>query len=586
MKTQFYCSIISIILLMGCIRESRRIENQIIFSKVYGYVKYFHPSDESAELDWKSFAIYGAAQMDKCRSTNDVIQVLEKLFEPIAPTIKFSTNISDFDSTLTKPASTEGFRYTFWQHRGVGIGMNNEKSIYESKRINRNNGEVNAQLFDDCPDVNEYTIKQIGKGIYCQIPIALYCNGAYTFPQANQNNLASLKGKIESIKDSKDFDLHTGLGNVVNVYNVFQHFYPYFDVVDVNWEAELRNALKQSYTDETNLDHLITLQKFTASLKDGHIKVYNNSIRSNYAPPIVWEWLENKLVITYVEQENDSIKVGDIVTHINGKNSAQYFEEVYSRISAATTGYLNHRANKESLLGEFCSYITIEIEGKEYQLKRTVNQYDWLQSIDNKPTHNEIGTGVWYLNLDKIEMDTINMLLPKLSESKSIICDLRGYPNKNGGFITNLMAIEDTTSAWMQVPQIIYPDQDSIIQYKKGNWLGYVVPRNPYLGDKKVIFIIDGSAISYAESIMGYIEGYNLATIIGHPTAGTNGNVNWFSLPGGYNISWTGMKVIKHDGSQLHGVGILPDINLEKTIQGLKDGRDEFLEKALELAKK
>ena len=84
---------------------------------------------------------------------------------------------------------------------------------------------------------------------------------------------------------------------------------------------------------------------------------------------------------------------------------------------------------------------------------------------------------------------------------------------------------------------------------------------------------------------MGYIEGYQLATIVGQPTAGTNGNVNPFSLPGRYNISWTGMKVLKHDGSQHHGIGILPDIYVEKTIQGIKDGRDEFLEKALEIAR-
>lgn len=109
--------------------------------------------------------------------------------------------------------------------------------------------------------------------------------------------------------------------------------------------------------------------------------------------------------------------------------------------------------------------------------------------------------------------------------------------------------------------------------------------KKSYLGDKNVIFITNGRAISYAESYMGYIEGYKLATIVGQPTAGTNGNVNLFSLPGGYKISWTGMKVVKHDGTQHHGIGVLPNIYVEKTIQGVKEGRDEFLEKALEVAR-
>ena len=46
------------------------------------------------------------------------------------------------------------------------------------------------------------------------------------------------------------------------------------------------------------------------------------------------------------------------------------------------------------------------------------------------------------------------------------------------------------------------------------------------------------------------------------------------------------MKVIKHDGSTHHGVGIKPHIVVERTIKGIQEGRDEFLEKAIEIAKK
>ena len=45
----------------------------------------------------------------------------------------------------------------------------------------------------------------------------------------------------------------------------------------------------------------------------------------------------------------------------------------------------------------------------------------------------------------------------------------------------------------------------------------------------------------------------------------------------------TGMKVTKHDGSQHHLVGIQPTIPMERTIAGIREGRDELLEKALEV---
>ena len=108
-------------------------------------------------------------------------------------------------------------------------------------------------------------------------------------------------------------------------------------------------------------------------------------------------------------------------------------------------------------------------------------------------------------------------------------------------------------------------------------------PLKPLL-TAKIIFIIDGRAVSYAESYMGFIEHYKLATIVGQPTAGTNGNLNSFMLPGGYYVTFTGMRVVKHDGSQHHGVGIIPNIRVERTIKGVREGKDEYLEKALELA--
>jgi C-terminal processing protease CtpA/Prc len=84
---------------------------------------------------------------------------------------------------------------------------------------------------------------------------------------------------------------------------------------------------------------------------------------------------------------------------------------------------------------------------------------------------------------------------------------------------------------------------------------------------------------------MSIIEHYQLAEIVGEPTAGTNGDYNQFSVPGKYTIYWTGMKVLKHDGSQHHGVGIQPTVFVSRTIRGIAEGRDEQIERALEVVK-
>ena len=86
-----------------------------------------------------------------------------------------------------------------------------------------------------------------------------------------------------------------------------------------------------------------------------------------------------------------------------------------------------------------------------------------------------------------------------------------------------------------------------------------------------------------AETLLGIVEHYHLADLVGEPTAGTNGNVTSVRLPGRYSISFTGMKVLKHDGSRHHGIGILPTVPRSRTLAGIAAGRDEQLEKAIEV---
>ena len=71
------------------------------------------------------------------------------------------------------------------------------------------------------------------------------------------------------------------------------------------------------------------------------------------------------------------------------------------------------------------------------------------------------------------------------------------------------------------------------------------------------------------------------AAIVGGATAGTNGNINPFAVPGGFQIVYTGMRVRKRDGTPHHGVGIRPTVPVARTLRGVAEGRDEVLERAL-----
>ncbi len=125
----------------------------------------------------------------------------------------------------------------------------------------------------------------------------------------------------------------------------------------------------------------------------------------------------------------------------------------------------------------------------------------------------------------------------------------------------------------------IYPDHQDV-GWAVSAW--DIWPAQPRI-QGELVFITDESAISYAESVMGVVEDNHLAEIVGRPTAGANGNANLLSLPGGYIAYWTGLQVLKQDGSQHHNIGIQPTVPVERTVAAIRQGRDEDLETAIAL---
>ena len=73
------------------------------------------------------------------------------------------------------------------------------------------------------------------------------------------------------------------------------------------------------------------------------------------------------------------------------------------------------------------------------------------------------------------------------------------------------------------------------------------------------------------------------ATVLGSTTSGADGNVSTIFLPGGLRTMISGIGVYYPDGKETQRVGIVPDIEVKPTIEGIRMGKDELLEKAIEL---
>jgi len=93
------------------------------------------------------------------------------------------------------------------------------------------------------------------------------------------------------------------------------------------------------------------------------------------------------------------------------------------------------------------------------------------------------------------------------------------------------------------------------------------------------MLVNDGTA-SQAEAGGLAVEMANGMKLVGSRTAGQDGSVTFFSIPGGIRVSFSGTEFRHADGHQLQRVGLQPDLVVQPTIAGIGAGRDEVLERA------
>jgi C-terminal processing protease CtpA/Prc len=552
----------------------RGLDNLAAFAKLLGYVRHFHPSDQAAATDWNRFAVAGVRAVEGATSAADLAKKLDELTRPIAPTVQVyvTGQAAKKNDRLPPVADRADVQVVSWRHTGFGQGKDSFPYKSERLRADAPHGKVSG----DGPDPRKPLEVDLGGGVSARIPLAVFADKTHTLPEADipSEKLAKYSGD----------DRATRLADVMLLWNVMQHFYPYFDVVKTDWNAQLRPALNSAATDADQLAFLVTLRRIVAQLHDGHGGVSLPAEGRNFALPLLLQWVEGKLVVLQVADESAGIKAGDVIEGIDGRPSLDWLREREMLISSATPQWLRVRSISDLRNGTKDSAVSLDVrsgaeEKRTIQLRRTTPAQELRES--RPPKLHELETGIWYVDLARISDADFDGAMPQLEKAKGVIFDLRGYPAPSIGFLQHLIDKPVQSAQWM-VPIVTRPDHAFTEWDRSGRWT--LQPKAPRLPGT-IVFLTDGRAISYAESVMGVIEAYHLAEIVGEPTAGTNGNVNPITLPGGYNFSWTGMRVLKNDGSTHHGVGIQPTVPTSRTIRGIAEKRDEQLERAVAIVK-
>jgi hypothetical protein len=553
--------------------EGRGLRNLVAYARLLGYVAFFHPSDEVKGIDWMRFtpklAVIEAASDDA-----ELVQRLQAFFAPVAPTVQvFATDAPPpKHPALALPSSADQRRLTRWRH--VGFGHDDRSPIYSRRRDKQTLQDGKPREGWSWPEAT-YDAELV-PGVSCRVPLCLWSDKQGTLPHVPKGAALFDQAPFQSGNDRA-----TRISDVIFCWNVFQHFYPYFDVVEVDWPKELEKALASAATDAGEAAFADTLRRLVAALRDGHGSVQVGFESGTFfVPPIEPTWVGDQLVVLGAA-EDSGVHAGDVILSIDGVAVADAWKKILPLVAASTPQFARHKALPEFIRGgPGNTVLELQcVDGTKHAV--TLERQAKMFHARKREVFCELEPGIFYFNLGRGEDKDFEAALPKLAEAKGIVYDLRGYPRIWMAPLAHLITEPIESQQWL-VPTPRHPDRKDMT-FAKSSWT--VQPIEPRFA-AKVAFLTDGRAISAAETYMGIVEFYDLGTIVGEPTAGTNGNVNPFTLPGGYTISWTGMKVLRQDGARHHGVGVQPDVPCSRTIAGIAAGRDEQLEKALEIVRR
>jgi len=377
------------------------------------------------------------------------------------------------------------------------------------------------------------------------------------------------------------------------LYNVIEYFFPYKDLMDRPWRDTLVEFIPRMRDARDATDYALAVAELATRIQDSHVTLASpvlDAYFGTHRPGLRVELVEGETVVTEVAPElaASGLHVGDVVLSVDGEASAVRRARLARYLPASTRGRLENKIDLQFLLGPQSRPAALEVRGEDGSVRRssTPRTLEGLAPRSRPrtgPVHAVLPPGYGYVDLQRLEAADVDAALSTIRSTRAAILDMRGYPASGAfAFIPRLARPGTQSTVIGGTPR--YSGSSGSFSLDEGLWTNPErPPRERYAG--RLVVLADGSSQSAAEHVCALIKSVAAVTFIGSRTSSANGGVTRTILPGGIVVNFTGQSVRNADGSQLQRVGIVPDVEAHTTLRGIRDGRDDVLERAIDFLK-
>ena len=538
----------------NCLPKEQK-KSLIALGQLWGFLKYHHPVVSEGKLDWDSELIKIIPSVMNAQNEEEWKNILDDWIDRLPTVVAIVKDSIPLSSIKVKADYGE---------------------LFDTKYFNRSTIEK-LQFILDSTQISENHYVKLNYRRTASEPFVTITNeptySDMVFPELPYRILALFR-----------------------YWNIVNYFFPYRELCDTKWSEVLPEMLPEFVCAENQKQYSLACLKLCAKIDDSHGFFMMNDTIMTYEifgqrkVPFETKFIENKLVIASFLGDSPGIEkeisVGDIVTKINGETVENMVERLLPYTPASNyTGKLRDIARRILQTNDSVLAISILQNGKI--VNKTIHTYDrkyftnYSNPKSNEEGYNIIQDSIGYIfpaNCKREERESEVARI--MSNTRGLIIDLRCYPSdynamsiapylmKNWGYYCR------KSLSYISIPGYFlirgeYPLPNS----EAGSY--------PY----KVVVIVNEYTQSQAEDHTFFYYLAPQVTIIGSTTAGANGAVFSFPLPGGITTYMTGIGVYYPDGTCMHRIGVKIDEEIKPTIAGIKSGRDEPLERAIAIIK-
>lgn len=505
--------------------------------KIYGFLKYYHPEVGKGKYDWDKEFIKYLPQVLEASDKESLSKIYSNWINVLGTIEKCKNCFSDqllFD---------KNFNLSWTQDSEIfNTELKAKLKYIEENRFQGENFYVTTEPVG--------TIKVTNEPVYQN----------FSYPSEEYRLLGLFK-----------------------YWNIIEYFYPYKYLTDQKWDSVLTEMIPKFRSASNKEEYQSLVKELIAKLDDTHAWISFDNEKPKYLPVKISN-IDNKAVISGFYNDSiakiNNIKLGDIVLKIDDSEIQKETDKKSKYIAGSNSNIKIRQTYYEILLGKD-STVTLTIDRNNQIEKIKVNRYNFDDfkywdnptAIKTKSINEKIG----YVNMASIKGADVSNIFKSFENKKTIIIDLRNYPASVYKLLSKYLNSEKRDFSKVYAPNMNYPGK---FRYKENLQTG-IKNKNNFKG--KVILLVNDESISKSEFTAMAIQTADNVITIGNQTAGADGNIVVFEYIGGYKTAISGLGILYPDQTETQRKGVKIDIEIKPTIEGLKQGRDEILEKAIEL---